>query len=714
MTRSDLYYIKNYPFSVLARKAFLWPFRKLKGARLRKKWTQKEIKGCSLKGSLSPHFKGVLAEPPQNIPEERAAFLLDAFMAHRFDILGSGWIEWSYEAAPTGIEGLSYSGDNEETEGTSSIGKLLFKKDQKPIAWHRDMKSGFRWPSDRWWKDSIKAHKGVKGADPKVPIELGRLQHLPRIPVLIKTLGRDPTPFIQEYHDQVRDFLNSNPPGIGLNWTYSMDVGIRAMNLLLAWDLFKEIDEEGVLDQSFDRLLHSSVADHARYILDHLEFQDGLSGNHYLYNIIGLLFAGFYIEGSIEADAWLHFAIPELIRELFKQFDAEGMNFEGSTAYHRFSTEGILWASALILGNKDRLQRMGWEQKVSLSRYSLSPGHRYLWSTADEPLPQTFLDRLYRASSIARALTKPDGRFAQIGDNDSGMAFRMTPIGEMLDEGTLADRYEGRGKGERFSGHEELFDEDQLELFSLNALTEAVFDERPSEKGGAKAAFEYQLARSLKREEAVKAPGHLRPSIPKGGDRPEIDLPYEEGTEIPFGTSVDIEKGDWSLFPDSGLYIYSTTELHLTISAWSGNGLRHTMGHVHCDRLSFELQVKGQDLVVDPGSYIYGALPHERDRFRSGEVHNIPQVKEKAQLWWSQGSMGLFFARSDARCSMLWRDERSLSLLLEYQSVRHERTFYLEPERTVILDRSDHPFEVRLNRGNPHSWGYGKKLRSEG
>ncbi|MFB6258278.1 MAG: heparinase II/III family protein [Flavobacteriales bacterium] len=663
---------------------------------------------------MTRRFDGSSVELFQKNSEEKAAFLLDAFLAHRFDVLGSGWVEWSYESPATGIEGMVHSRTGPGM-GRPSFENALFKRDYEPIAWHRDLKSGFVWPSDTCVKDALKAHKGVKGADPKVPIELGRLHHLPRIPFLIKSLGRDPIPYIQEFHDQVLDFWACNPPGIGLNWTYSMDVGIRVMNLLLAWDLFKAIDEKGILDGDFDRSFHSSVIEHARYIMDHLEFQDGLTGNHYIFNLTGLLFAGAYIEGDSEADKWLGFGIEGLIRELFKQFRDDGGVFEGSTAYHRLSVEGILWGCALISGERERLVGMGWDEEIRLSKWSLDPPEdRTLKSTAEEPLPHAFRERLVRSVEWMKELRKPDGRMPQIGDNDSGRAVKLTPIGDMLGPKELSDRYERRGEGEELPGHEKLWDEDPLELYSFHALAEALFDEEASEKGGMAAPLDFGTIRSLKRGRGWGHSPMSEREEPVIAPSKKFDHAYEKLTEIPLERNVELKEGGWCVRPLSGVHVYRAPGLHLTISAWSGNGLRHTLGHAHCDRLSFELNLDGEDKVVDPGSYIYGALREERDRFRSGAVHNIPLVKGKEQLWWTDGPMGLFFARSNALCSVIEAEDRALTLLLEYEGVRHERTFRIEADRLLLLDRSDHPFRVHLNYGDPHSWGYGKKLKKKG
>ena len=51
--------------------------------------------------------------------------------------------------------------------------------DYEPIDWQLDFKSGYRW-SDWTWYRVIRCGN-IRGADVKVPWELGRLQHLPQL-----------------------------------------------------------------------------------------------------------------------------------------------------------------------------------------------------------------------------------------------------------------------------------------------------------------------------------------------------------------------------------------------------------------------------------------------------------------------------------------------------------------------------------------------------
>jgi hypothetical protein len=74
-------------------------------------------------------------------------------------------------------------------------------------------------------------------------------------------------------------------------------------------------------------------------------------------------------------------------------------------------------------------------------------------------------------------------------------------------------------------------------------------------------------------------------------------------------------------FPDAGWYIIRHNNHYCFISC-GPNGQNGKGGHAHNDKLSFELVIDGQDIIVDPGTYVYTPYPEERNKFRSTGYHN--------------------------------------------------------------------------------------------
>jgi len=83
-------------------------------------------------------------------------------------------------------------------------------------------------------------------------------------------------------------------------------------------------------------------------------------------------------------------------------------------------------------------------------------------------------------------------------------------------------------------------------------------------------------------------------------------------------------------FPHAGWYIIRHNNNYCFISC-GPNGQNEKGGHAHNDKLSFELMLNGQDVIVDPGTYVYTSQPNERNKFRSTGYHNTIKFNEYEQ-----------------------------------------------------------------------------------
>lgn len=80
-------------------------------------------------------------------------------------------------------------------------------------------------------------------------------------------------------------------------------------------------------------------------------------------------------------------------------------------------------------------------------------------------------------------------------------------------------------------------------------------------------------------------------------------------------------------FVDGGFYIMRSETDHVFIDC-GPVGLAGRGGHGHNDCLSFEATLNGVPLIADCGAYLYTANYLERNRFRSTNYHNTPQIDE--------------------------------------------------------------------------------------
>lgn len=329
------------------------------------------------------------------------------FLAHEFDLLGSGWVRVYPGMQCLGIENVKYP--PQEQEGVSRTNqeeskrlKKWIQKEYQPIDWQIDFKSGYRW-SEKTWSREIR-YGSELGADVKVPWELSRMQHLSFLAWGFLQTSQDQ--YRIEFQNQIFDFLSSNPPRFGVNWVCTMDVGIRIANWLIAYDLFHAFGAE--LSEEFKKVFARAVYEHGFHIFHHLEWDPHLRSNHYLANIAGLLFAAAYLPETVETKRWLEFSIEELKKEVLLQFHPDGSNFEGSTSYHRLSTEMVLFATSLAMD-------LG-------TQFS-----------------EEYLLRTQKMADFIEDTTKPDGQIAQFGDNDSGRFIKMVPSLHFLDHRYLIE-----------------------------------------------------------------------------------------------------------------------------------------------------------------------------------------------------------------------------------------------------------------------------------
>ena len=309
----------------------------------------------------------------------------DKIREHIFDLLGSGPVKlkahsWSPIAQKKALSAASHQ--------PSAIS-------YEPIDWHIDFKSGYRWNPKTYYKDMKYGHR--LGVDVKVPWELSRFQHL-------TTLGKayflsKNEKYVKEFVNQVTDWIENNPPKFGVNWTCTMDVAIRACNWLLAWEFFKDSSS---ISGEFIIKFFKSLLQHGRHIKNNLEYGETLTSNHYLSDIVGLVYLGVLIPEFKESEKWKNFGIGQLKKEMEKQVYPDGVDFEASTCYHRLALELFFYATFFVIINDKDFK----EDKF------IEVGNKIFG--------EKYVQRVYKMFEFVLYALKPNGKMPQIGDNDNG------------------------------------------------------------------------------------------------------------------------------------------------------------------------------------------------------------------------------------------------------------------------------------------------------
>jgi hypothetical protein len=591
--------------------------------------------------------------------------LQNLYLSHRYDILGSGWVYVS--------QGSNINENSIKLENKKRNCALSLSDDYKPINWNIDLKTNFEFSKDDIYKEG--RITGVPNrVDVKVCWDLARMYHL--VLLSIFTLVTKNKENILEFKNQVIDFYINNPIGYGINWCGSMNASIRASNLLIAYDIFKQIDEENVLDNDFDNFFSSFIYQHGRFIINNLEADilHGKSHNHYLSNIVGLLYISAYLNDKT-SNKWWNFARKEFFREINKQFFEDGGNFEGSTSYHRFSGEMFVYGLAII---------------------KRSTGH----------VPDNLIDKLWKAAYFSKSITKSSDKIVQIGDNDSGRFFKFTIIGEFVSSKEAEEKYLNlNGYTEQYGGEEFFFDENFLNHDSFIASVAGLIDtpEFTNEKN--KYPLEFSLVKSISHSNII-----LNEQVV-----PEIVIANNHLDCSKFSTIItntiileeepSINKnGKWTVFEEFGLFCYKSDIINFYIYG----GRKNKSGinsHIHNDKLHFEFSIKDKEFFCDPGTGVYTSNSEWREMFRGYKMHNVPDYgfgldKEKS----------IFSMEEKSHCELVNLDKNTISLLLSTDTIRHLRKVTINEKSLIIEDHGTHNFDVNLEGTEYFSNGYGKVM----
>lgn len=597
------------PPHIIVKKAFEITKRNLKKKLLRKNdysrctYSTAYTNNQPLHSYVAPHAKDSLQSYETLLHD-----LSKKYLNHQIDVLGSGWVSLHYGTVASGVEGSIYTSSiknvNEVILSEYNINegariKNLIGADYQYIDWQKDIKSGYRWSEKTWYKDN--RYGMLAGVDVKVPWEISRFHHLVHLAychILNNTTGslaKDSSIYANEFRNQVLDFITFNPPRFGVNWVTSMDVGIRAANILIAYDLF--IMTGYTFDKGFNEVFQRSIYEHGKHIINNLEWSADLRGNHYLADCVGLLYCAAYLPSTPEVDAWFAFSIQEISTEILLQFLPDGGNFEASVPYHRLSLEMVLCALAFVhhlphekIRGLQKYDHTLIKDKPLLRQSPLPLYNKpaYVRSTLKQtPFSDEVYDRVLRAIEFTYSMVQFADTIPQIGDNDSGRFLKLTPEYEWKEN----ELTEIENKHRHLLGlAASIFSDETLNAFENEFPLENLYENINTDNG-----------------------------------------------KLDFLTDKEV-----SSFSDFGLYIRKEELYSCAIRAGS-IGQRGKGGHAHNDQLSFIFAIDNTIVFTDPGTYLYTPAWKERNLFRGTAMHNTLSVKGLEQNQWVEGPGDVLF-----------------------------------------------------------------------
>ena len=213
-----------------------------------------------------------------------------------------------------------------------------------PPCWHRDASSGVIVAPEGL--SSKLDHRSLPdGADARTIWEINRWSQMTRV-AMHAWVDRDMAA-LEVAQGWIEDWCDRNTVGHGINWTSSLEVGLRLMNFTWFDALVHASGSEPILARQ-RRLVQRVVPAHALWIKRYLSFGSS-ANNHLLGELTGLLHAVKRWPG-LEAYVGPANEIWDGIADcVMKQFAPDGGNLEQALHYHLFAFEMAWHARRLMV-----------------------------------------------------------------------------------------------------------------------------------------------------------------------------------------------------------------------------------------------------------------------------------------------------------------------------------------------------------------------------
>src|SRR5215204_4849976 len=267
------------------------------------------------------------------------------------------------------------------SEGTFSVLGLPDLKLGKNIDWHLEPTSGKRTPLRHWSQlDYLDAR--VAG-DKKVTWELNRHQYF-------LTLGRAywltaDEQYAEVFVSHITSWMDQNPPKLGINWASSLEISFRSISWLWALEFFKgsrSLSSPVVLRML--KFLYLNALHLETYLSTYFSPNTHLTGE-----ALGLFYIGLLLPEFKDAERWRELGLEILVSQLPRHVKPDGVYFEQSSYYHRYTTDFYIHLTVLLRANSMRLP------------------------SELEPKLELLLNHLMY-------ITRPDGTTPFFGDDDGG------------------------------------------------------------------------------------------------------------------------------------------------------------------------------------------------------------------------------------------------------------------------------------------------------
>ena len=256
-----------------------------------------------------------------------------------------------------------------------------------PIDWHLEPLAGKRAPRKHWSRLDF-LDSSVAG-DKKIIWELNRHQYFVALGQAYWLSGEER--YAKTFVAHLESWMDENPPKTGINWASSLELSFRSISWLWAFHFFK--DSPTFTAEVFLRSLKFLYL-HARHIETFLSTYFS-PNTHLTGEALGLFYLGTVFPEFKEAKRWRDTGRRILLNELDRHVKPDGVYFEQTSYYHRYTTD--FYIHFLIL-----LRTSGAEVPAAV----------------ETKLTQLLEHLLYTM--------RPDGTTPLFGDDDGGRVIMLT------------------------------------------------------------------------------------------------------------------------------------------------------------------------------------------------------------------------------------------------------------------------------------------------
>lgn len=254
-----------------------------------------------------------------------------------------------------------------------------------PVEWHFEPLSGKRSPQKHWKQfDELDAEET---GDKKIVWELNRHQHFFTLGAAFWFTGDER--YARCFAAHLESWMRQNQPGVGVNWMSSLEVAFRAISWIWAFNFFK--DSKSFTPELFQNALKFLYL-HGRHLEKYLSTYYS-PNTHLTGEALGLFYLGTQLPFFKAAKNWRETGTRILYAELDRQILADGVYFEQSTWYQRYTAD--FYTHFFIL--------------------------KTLTGAAGEKVLEAKLsEKLQALNDFLMFVTRPDGTTPLVGDDDGG------------------------------------------------------------------------------------------------------------------------------------------------------------------------------------------------------------------------------------------------------------------------------------------------------